>query len=129
MAALTNYLEDKLLDHVLRNIVYTPPATIYLALFTTATTDAGGGTEVTGGSYVRKAVTFVVAGAAGAGHRENSVAVEFTNMPAATVTHGAFYDALTVGNMLLHGALTASQTLAAGANLRFSIGEIDVFLS
>lgn len=128
MAALTDYLESALLDEVLRNVNYVPPATVYLALFTTATTDAGGGTEVTGGSYARQAVTFG-AGAAGTGLRENSAAVSFTNLPAATITHAALMDAATAGNMLVHGPLTASQTVTAGSTLTFAIGEIDVTLS
>ena len=55
MSAATDFLEDKILNHVFRNVAYTAPATVYVGLFTTATTDAGGGTEVTGGGYARQA--------------------------------------------------------------------------
>ena len=57
MAEFTDFLENKIIDHMLRNQAYTPPTTVYVALFTTATTDAGGGTEVSGGAYARQAVT------------------------------------------------------------------------
>jgi hypothetical protein len=126
MAALTDYLENALLNEVLRNVGYTPAATVYLALFTTATSDAGGGTEVTGGSYARQAITF---SAASGGATENSGAVTFAGMPAATVTHAAIYDALTAGNMLFHGALSASQVVAGGASLVFAAGAIDASLA
>ena len=126
MAALSDFLENALLNEVLRNVGYTPVATVYLALFTTATTDAGGGTEVTGGSYARQAITF---GAASGGVCSNTGAVSFTAMPAATVTHAAIMDASTAGNMLFHGALTASKTVGAGDTLTFAIGDIDASLA
>lgn len=121
---MTDYLEDKLRDHVLRHVAYTSPAAVYLRLFTTATSDAGGGTEVTGGSYTGQAVTFQ-AGGAGSGAADNSAVVTFANMPACTVTHAAIFDAATGGNMLLHAALPASKTVNAGDSLTFAIGDID----
>lgn len=95
----SDYLENKLLDHTLKNTAYTSPAAVYAALFTTIPTDAAPGTEVSGGSYARQAITF---GAAAAGASANSVAVTF---PAASAPWGAcvafaIFDALTVGNML-----------------------------
>lgn len=126
MAALADYLEAALLNEVLRATNYAAPATVYLALFTTATTDAGGGTEVTGGSYARQAITF---GAPSGGVCSNTVAVSFATMPAATVTHAAIMDASTAGNMLFHGALTASKTVGAGDTLTFAIGDIDASLA
>lgn len=128
MASMTDYLEDKLRDHVLRNVVYTSPATVYLALFTTATTDAGGGTEVSGGSYARQAVAFQ-AGAAGSGAGDNSAAGTFSNMPAGTVTHAALFDALTGGNMLLHAPLSSPKTPAAGDAISFAVGDIDAIFA
>lgn len=125
MAAISDYLENALINEVLRNVGYTPAATVYLALFTTATTDAGGGTEATGGSYARQAITF---SAASGGATSNSGAVSFTNMPAVTITHAAIMDASTSGNMLFHGALTASKTVGAGDTLTFAVGDIDVSL-
>lgn len=123
MAAMTDYLEAKLLDHVFRNVAYTPPTTVYVALYTAAPTDAGGGTEVTGGSYARQSVAFSAA-VSGPGTVSNSASITFTNMPAVTITHAAVLDALTAGNMLMHGALTASRTTAAGDNLSIAVGDL-----
>lgn len=125
---MTDYLEDKLRDHVLRNVAYTSPPTVYLRLFSTATTDAGGGTEVAGGSYTGQAVTFQ-AGAAGSGAADNSAAVSFSNMPGATVTHAALFDAATGGNMLMHAALTSPKTVNAGDTLTFSAGDVDAIFA
>lgn len=126
MSQLSDYLETALLNEILRNTGYTPPATVYLALFTNATTDAGGGTEVVGGSYARQAITFA---APSGGTAANSGAVSFTSMPAATVTHAAIMDASTSGNFLFHGALTASKTVGAGDTLTFAIGDITATLA
>jgi hypothetical protein len=123
MASASDYLESKLRDHVLRNIAYTSPATIYLAVYSVAPTDAGGGTEAVGGSYARKVLTFVAGGAAG--EATTSAAVDFPNMPAGTWVHAGIFDALTVGNLLMHAALTAPKTTLAGETLSFAAGDID----
>jgi hypothetical protein len=77
---------------------------------------------VTGGSYARQAVAFT-AGAAGVA--ASTAAETFTALPACTVTHAALFDASTAGNMLLHGPLTASKTVAAASDLVFPAGDID----
>ena len=58
MAHFSTYLAQALLNHVFRNTAYTQPTTVYVALYTAAPTDAGGGTEVTGGSYARQSAAF-----------------------------------------------------------------------
>lgn len=123
MTAFSDFFELKIIDHMLRAQAYTPPATVYGALYTTATTDAGGGTEVTGGSYARQPVSL---GAAVAGIATNSASVNFSNMPAVTVTHFGLRDALTAGNLLMHNALTAPVTLTAGQTFTFQVGELQV---
>lgn len=123
MSAATDYLENKIIDHLLRNQAYSPPATVYVALFTTATDDAGGGTEVAGGSYARQAITL---SAASGGTTSNTGALTFTNMPAATVTHAALMDASSAGNMLVHGALSVPKVVGAGDSLVIAIGDYDV---
>lgn len=121
--ALSDYLENKLLDHVLGGSTFTQPSNKYLALFTSATSDSAIGTEVTGGSYARQSLTFGTA--ASGGSKANTVAVTFTNMPACTVTHAAIMDASTGGtNILFHGALATGLVIAAADNLVFAIGDI-----
>lgn len=127
-AAMTTYLSNELLDHILGTGAYTPPATVYVALFTAAPSDAGGGTEVTGGDYAREAVTF---GAAASGAVANTGAVTFGPATAnwGIVTHMALFDAASAGNMLFWGALDASRTVNSGDSAEFAIGDLDVTLA
>ena len=119
---LTNYLENKLLDHFLGTTAYTMP-TVYVGLFTVAPGDAGGGTEVTGGSYARQTAAF---SAASSGATSNSGNIDFTGMPAATTVAIAIFDASTSGNMLVHGTLTVNKTTDAGDTLRIATGDLDI---
>lgn len=125
MSAATDYLEDNLLNHILRNVTYTSPATVYVALFTTATTEAGGGTEVTGGGYARQAATFA---APSGGSTSNSAAITFGPATAAwgTVSHAAIFDAAVAGNMLIHGPLTTPKTVGVGDTTTFAVGALTV---
>jgi hypothetical protein len=120
---LTNYLENKLLDHFLGTTSYTMPSPVYVALFTAAPGDAGGGTEVTGGSYARQTAAF---SAASSGATSNSANIDFTGMPAATTVAIAIFDASTSGNMLVHGTLTTNKTTDAGDTLRIATGDLDI---
>lgn len=123
---LSDYLENKLLDHFLGTTTYTKPTTVYVALYTAAPNDAGGGTEVTGGSYARQTATF---SAASSGATENSANIDFTNMPACTVVAIGVHDALTSGNLLVHGTLTANKSLDAGDTLRIATGDLDISIN
>lgn len=130
MAAFSNYLENELLDHVLTNSSFTSPTNVYVALFTDAASagelEAGTLTnEVTGGSYARQSVTFA---AASGGATSNTGAISFTDMPAGTVAYVAVMDALTIGNVLFHGALSANKTLNAGDTFTIATGDLDITL-
>jgi hypothetical protein len=120
---LTNYLEDKLIDHFLGTTTYTKPAAVYVGLFTVSPGEAGGGTEVTGGSYARKVATFT---AASSGATSNDANIDFTGMPAATTVAIGIFDAITSGNMLLYGTLTTNKTTDAGDTLRIATGDLDI---
>jgi hypothetical protein len=128
MAEMSNYLEDALINATLRNTSYTSPATVYIGLYTSDPTDADTGTEVTGGSYARQAVTF---GAPSDGVSTNTAAIEF---PQATGTWGTvgwigIEDASTGGNLLYHTALDASKTIATGDIFKIAIGSLSVTLA
>jgi hypothetical protein len=123
---LSDYLENALLNAVLRATSYTSPTTVYLALFTTPTSDAAPGTEVSGGSYARQAVTFA---APSGGLASNSGVITFSNMPACTITHSAIMDALTGGNMLFQGSLPSARTLAVADSVTFAVGSITATLA
>ena len=56
MAGLTNYLEDKIWNHVFGSTSYTKPTNWYVGLLTAAPSDSAGGTEVSGGSYARQVI-------------------------------------------------------------------------
>jgi hypothetical protein len=128
MAALSNYLENALINATLRNTAFTSPTTVYVGLYTTDPTDANTGTEVSGGSYTRKAVTF---GAPSNGVSTNSAAVTFDAATASwgTVAFMGLLDASTGGNLLYHGALTASKTVGSGDVFVFPIAGLSVTLA
>lgn len=120
---LTNYLENKLIDHFLGTTTYTKPTAVYVGLFTVSPGEAGGGTEVTGGSYARQAATFT---AASSGATSNDANIDFTGMPAATTVAIGIFDNVTSGNMLLYGTLTTNKTTDAGDTLRIATGDLDI---
>ena len=125
MAEFTDFMENKIIDHMLRNQAYAPPGTVYVALFTSATGDDSSGTEVSGGSYARQAVTLT---AASGGASENSADIAFPQATAdwGTITHLALFDALTGGNMLMHTLLDASKTVNNGDTFKINAGDLDV---
>lgn len=138
MAALSDYLENKLIDHLLRATAYTAPATTYVALLTAAPSDSGGGTEVSGGGYARASVasgtsawTATQGGTSGAssgtgGTTSNAATINFATPSAGwgTVTHFGVYDASTGGNLLFYGALTASKVINSGDSVSFAAGAL-----
>ena len=128
MAEMSNFLETALINATLRNTTYTSPATVYVALFTSDPTDAGSGTEVSGGSYARTAVTF---GAPSNGVTTNSAAVEFPQCTSSWGTVGwiGIMDASTSGNLLYHTALDTSKTIDTGDIFKISTGNLSVTLS
>lgn len=118
--AKSDYLENELIKHIFRTGTFTKPTVLGIALFTAAPSDAGGGTEVTGGSYARvdhpplDANWDATSGTDG--QTANSSVITF---PAPTadwgqVTHFGIFDAMSGGNLLYHGALTAPKTVNNG---------------
>jgi hypothetical protein len=122
--SVSDYYENKILDHMLRGTSFTPPSTVYVSLHT-ADPGETGDNEVTGGGYSRKAVTF---NAPSGGSMTNAADVDFPNMPAATITHVGLWDAASAGNFLWGGALTASKTTNAGDTFRIPAGQLTVSL-
>lgn len=126
--AKSDYLEQIILNQVLRGVAYSAPTNVYLALFTVAEDDTGGaGTEVStvGTGYTRQSITF---DAPVANEVSNSADVLF---PVATldwgeVLHFGIFDAAVAGNLLYHAPLTASRTILTGDQLRFPAGQLVV---
>jgi len=128
MAEMSNYLENALINAVLRNTTYTSPATVYLGLYTTDPTDADTGTEVSGNAYARQSITF---GAPSNGVTTNTAAIEFPQATGSwgTVAYVGIRDASTGGNLLFHTALDASKTIATGDVFRVAVGSLSVTLA
>jgi hypothetical protein len=128
MSALSDHAEDLLLDWLMTSGTATRPTAWYLALFTAAPSDAGGGTEVSTGGYARQTIAF---SAASGGVTSNSADVSFTASGAnyGTVTHIGIFDASTGGNLLWHGAMTASKTVEDGDTITFAAGNVDLTLA
>lgn len=128
MAEMSNYLENALINATLRNTAFTSPTTVYVGLYTTDPTDANTGTEVSGGSYARTAVTF---GAPSNGVSTNSAAVEFPQATGSWGTVGwiGLLDASTAGNLLYHTPLDASKTIASGDIFKIASGSLSVTLA
>ena len=127
--SFSDYLEDKLLKHVFTNTAYTSPTSLYVALYTAAPSDTGGGTEVSGGSYTRKVATFTVSGTSTLA--TNSAAIEYDAATASwgTIVAVAIYDASTAGNFLAWADLTTSKAIDTGDILRIPSGDLDITLS
>lgn len=133
MAALSDYLENELIKHIFRTGSFTKPAGLHVALFTAAPSDAGGGTEVTGGSYARVAAGPLDATwdapAAGNGVTANTADITFPAPTAdwGSVTHFGIFDAATAGNLLIHGALAAAKTVNNGDPApKFLAGQLQI---
>ena len=125
MAALSNYAENEMLDHMLGTGSFTAPTNVFLSLWTSDPTDAGSGTELSGSGYVRKDINF---GAASSGVATSSGVVTFPTASGSwgLVTHIGIHDAVSSGNLLFHGALTASKTIASGDVFQVANGAITI---
>lgn len=121
MPTLSVATANSLLNYTLRGTAYSPPATLWVALFTTPTTATATGTEVTGGSYARKQVTF---NAANNGACVNSADITILGMPAATIVSMAVMSASSGGSHLFYG--TISKTTNAGDTFTIRAGDLNV---
>lgn len=125
MSAMSDYLENEILDHILATGSYTAPTNVYVGLSTASFNDDNSGTELSGNGYARVAASF---GAAASGTASNDAAVEFSAATGSwgTVSHFGIFDASSAGNLLIHGAFTASKVIASGDILKINVGDLDV---
>jgi len=130
--SFSDYLENELLDHVLGGGDYSRPGTVYVGLFTATPSDAGGGTEVSGGSYARVSVTNNSTNwpAASSGAKSNGTAITFPMATASwgTISQFGIFDAASGGNLLAWGDLSTSRAVANLDIVYFPAGELDVTL-
>jgi hypothetical protein len=143
MAAMSDYLENKLVDQIFRGQAFTFPSTLHVGLLTATPSDTGGGTEVSGNAYARVAVTNSLANWAGTqgvattvassgttGTTSNNVAVTFPTPTATWGTVVAFgiWDAATAGNLLFYGTLTISKTINQSDTVTFPAASLSLQL-
>ena len=130
MAEMSDYLEVALLNATLNGVAFTAVNDPYVSLHTADPTDAGTGTEVSGGSYARTAASFATAsGTSGLVATDADV-----TFPTATGTWGVvgwigLWDASTGGNMLYHTALDATKTIDSGDIFKITTGNLTVELA
>lgn len=142
MSSMSDYLENNIVDWLFRGQAFSPPATLYVGLFTAAPADAGGGTEVSGGAYARVAVTSSLANWAGTQAAGSTVASSGTSgttsnngaiaFPAPSANWGSVvafgvFDAASAGNLLFYANLTTPKTVNNGdAAPSFAAGALTV---
>ena len=129
--SFSNYLEDELLDHVFGTGDYVSETNLFVALCTSTVLDGDTTAptgELSGGGYLRAGCDTWDLAAAGA--TENSQTITFPQATAdlGTVTHFAICNAITVGAMIGHGALSASRVISSGDTASFATGDLDVTL-
>jgi hypothetical protein len=132
MSAASDFLENKVLDHVLTATAYTQPSTRYLALFTAVTgletNSPSAEVSTSGTAYVRKAVTFAAA-SSGTSATNATVTFDAATGNWGTITHVAVMDAETSGNVLFYGAVTTSKTIETGDTFQVSSGNLTISLA
>jgi hypothetical protein len=128
--SFSDYAESRLLDHLLRNTPFVQPAGLFVGLFTTSPSDAGGGVEVSGSNYSRVAVSMAPATGTNPTVAASSIDITFPTPSASwgTVVAFALFDAISGGNMLVWGSLTISKTVSAADIVKFLAGNLQVTL-
>lgn len=124
MGHKSNYLQTKIVRHVINAAAYTAPATLYLALYTSDPTKADTGTEATGGTpaYARKAITF---GTEANGTVANSASIS-VDVPTGTITHWGIRDASSGGNLMYFDDFDVPISTTSGTPLVFAIGDLTI---
>ena len=130
MADMSDYLEVKLLNLTLNGTAFTAVNNPYISLHTADPTDAGTGTEVSGGSYARVTSSFALASGTGGSVASDGDAT----FPTATASWGTvgwigLWDAASSGNMLYHTALDAAKTIDSGDIFKIAAGNLSVTLA
>lgn len=117
------YLRTRTIKHNMAHTAFTMPAAIYLALYTSDPTINDTGTEVTGGSYARVAIT---PGTESGGVIANSNSLAFTALPTAAITHWGIRDAAAAGNLLYFGPLDQTINTVSPQNITIAAGNVQI---
>lgn len=125
--AMTDYLENKVLDHIFNNTAYTSPTTVYIGLLSAVPTDSTAGTELTNTGYSRKSISV---GTASAGTVTSDAAISWTNSDGSDWSPAlalGIYDASTGGNLLFYKTISG-RTVKDGETLTIASGDLSVTL-
>ena len=128
MSEMSNYLENALINHTLRNSALSAPSAVYVSLHTANPDEDASGSELSGSAYARQAATVA---APSNGVSTTSADINFPQATGSwgTVSHIGIWDASSSGNMLYYTALDASKTIATGDILKIAAGSLTVTLA
>mgnify|MGYP000046869240 CR=1 FL=1 len=130
MAEMSDYLEVALLNATLNGTAFTAVNNPYVSLHTADPTDAGTGTEVSGGAYARTTASFATAsGTSGLVATDADVTFPTCTASWGTVGWIGLWDSASSGNMLYHTALDASKTIDTGDIFKITTGNLTVELA
>ena len=124
-SSLSAYLAGKLTNISLRSMAFTPPAAVFIGLFTAEPGPNASGPEATYTGYARQAATF--GEPSSLGKSLNTAKIDFpTNAGSTTqtVTHLVIFDAATGGNPLYIGDLSASKAIEPSDFVSFAVGTL-----
>tara|TARA_R110002051_G_scaffold305719_2_gene375861 strand:- start:156 stop:569 length:414 start_codon:yes stop_codon:yes gene_type:complete len=134
MTAMSNYLENKLIDHLLRGTSYSQPD-VYVGLvglYVAAELEAGTLTnELSGGSYARvgsiRGDSYWSAGSTnGLTDNENNITFTAASNEWGHVSGVFIADAASTGNVLLYGPLTIVKEVENTDQFIISAGDFDI---
>lgn len=124
MSAASNYLENQLINCVMRGIAYVPPAATFIALHTANPGDTGANevTTSTYPAYVRQdsarggtqADAWTAPNDGVVKNTQQLIYAMYDGAAPLTVTHWSIWDAQTGGNMLVYAPLSSARTINPG---------------
>lgn len=124
----SNEYRSKTIDKMLGGTNYTPPATVWMALYTVAPTEAGGGTECSGGSYARVSITNDATAfpAASDGEKANGTAITFptATAPWGTVVAWGLHQHATNDDLVVWGLLDDPEVVEDTDTKSFGVGTL-----
>ena len=125
--SLSNAFETTTLEWLFTATSVTRPTAWYLALYTVAPSDTGGGTECSGTSYARQSFALSVTGDTAS----NSANIDFPTAGGSwgTIVAVGVFTAATAGTLITYGTLTASKAIDTGDVFRVPTGDLDITLN
>ena len=124
----SNYLADALIDATVRKTTYTTPTQAYVALYTSDPTKDNTGTEVSGVTYTRLAVT-MDAPTDGVTQNTNEMEWAIATTVWGTITHVGIMDTAVAGNLLYFAELIEPKNITIGDQFQITPANLKLTLS